>query len=149
MQKPQFISHPLTSARHSILTRKLHGHHFKLLTVIRQSLKTSSRVKFDGNHGDVIQIEQGVGQGTISSTHNYKVYIDDLINELQQSEACLYIGEIYVGAPFCADDYIMLSTREIDLQAQLALDLRRLREPGAISDPPHEIPVHDVGRRPL
>ena len=49
-------------------------------------------------------------QGGITSTVDYKAYLDDLINQYEGSKAGTTIRSIYVGAPACADDVILLAS---------------------------------------
>ena len=61
---------------------------------------------------------QGVGQGRILSTHNYKTYINDLLNELPCTHSGTEIGDMYTGAPTCADDVVLMANNTLDLQIQ-------------------------------
>ena len=54
-------------------------------------------------------MNQGVRQGGITSTDDYKLYINDLLLKLENSGKGLKIGNIDVGNPTCADDLILLS----------------------------------------
>ena len=72
-----------------------------------------------GHLGDSFSVDQGVGQGKITSTHSYKVYIDGLLHRLTHSGQGAYIGDIYIGSPTCADDIILVANNIIELQSQL------------------------------
>ena len=85
-------------------------------TYIHGSLNTSAKVKL---LGDSFSVNQGVGQGKITSTHSYKVYIDGLLHRLTHSGQGAYIGNIYIGSPTCADDVILAANNIIELQSQL------------------------------
>ena len=61
---------------------------------------------------------QGVGQGRILSTHNYKTYINGLLDELTNTNVGTSIGPIYTGAPTCADDVILMANSSLELQTQ-------------------------------
>ena len=88
-------------------------------TYIHGSLNTSAKVKLHGHLGDSFSVNQGVGQGKITSTHSYKVYIDGLLHRLTHSGQGAYIGDIYIGSPTCADDVILVANNIIELQSQL------------------------------
>ena len=53
---------------------------------MESNLQTSARVRLQHRYGDSFPVHQGVGQGKILSTHNYKVYINDLLLLLEASE---------------------------------------------------------------
>ena len=92
------------------LCRKLNNHlDSQSWKFVQQNLKTEARVKLQGNLGVPFLVKQGVGQGKIFSTHAYKVYIHDLLDRLTDSDAGLYIGTTFIGAPCCADDIILQS----------------------------------------
>ena len=88
-------------------------------TYIYGSLNTSAKVKLHGLLGDSFSVDQGVGQGKITSTHSYKVYIDGLLHPLTYSGQGAYIGNIYIGSPTCTDDVILVANNIIELQSQL------------------------------
>ena len=69
----------------------------------------SAKVKLHGHLGDSFSVDQGVGQGKITSTHSYKVYIDGLLHRLTHSGQGAYIGDIYIGSPTYADDVILVA----------------------------------------
>jgi hypothetical protein len=86
---------------------------------IQNSLQTISCVRLMDKFGDQFQVKQGVGQGKILSTHNYKVYINNLLNLLQGSGCGANIGPVYLGCPTCADDIVLLANTPTDMQALL------------------------------
>jgi hypothetical protein len=61
-------------------------------------------------------IKQGVRQGGVLSTHLYKSYINDLPLELEKRGLGLTIGLEYCGSPLCADDIVLMSTDDEDIQ---------------------------------
>jgi hypothetical protein len=69
----------------------------------------TTKVKWKGMLSDEFTIHQGIRQGGIPSTTDYKVYIDPLLHLLEDSHVGLHIGSIYAGAPTCADDVLLLS----------------------------------------
>ena len=79
----------------------------------------TSQVKIDSALSPSYPVLQGVGQGRILSTENYKLYIDPLLQLLKQLGFGQHIGTHFIGAPTCADDVLLISSSEVDLQAML------------------------------
>ena len=87
---------------HPILLDKLYhtGVNLKVWSLVKgmyKGLSSRSRVKLEGGYSDPFPISQGVRQGGILSTHLYKLYINDLLLDLQNSEFGKCIGCNYVG----------------------------------------------------
>ena len=82
---------------------------------------TKLQVKLGDNLSEPFQVEQGVGQGKILSTKNYKDYIDPELKLFNASQAGCYIGHLYVATPTCADDVLLLTSCDKDLQKLLSL----------------------------
>lgn len=76
-------------------------------------------IRWHGIDSSLYTIQQGVKQGAILSPTLYKVYANDLLKTLQHSGVGLHIGTTYVGAPGCADDILLLSSKPQELQAQM------------------------------
>ncbi|CAC5413436.1 unnamed protein product [Mytilus coruscus] len=57
-----------------------------------------SKVKWMGDISDSFNIKQGVRQGGILSTHLYKLYVQDLLEELKNNSIGFHLGNIYIGA---------------------------------------------------
>ncbi len=110
---------------HDSLLRKAYNQHpdAHLWPIMEQNLKTQ-KVRLQGQFGDPFPVTQGVGQGKILSTTNYKIYVNDLMDELEDAGAGMYIGPEYIGAPFCADDVIMLALSLLAMQGMLTTTLR-------------------------
>ena len=75
-----------------------------------------SAVKWEGGLSETFVVTQGVRQGGILSADLYKLYINDLLNRLQNSRVGGKIGHIDCSAPTCADDMTNLSNTPNDLQ---------------------------------
>lgn len=105
---------------HASLLRKLHheGLDVNTQSVIKQNLETQQCIRLAGSFGDKLCVKQGVGQGKILSAQCYKTYIDHLLSELQESNLGMFIGSIYVGTIFCADDAFLVADEMPTLQAQ-------------------------------
>ncbi|CAC5399980.1 unnamed protein product [Mytilus coruscus] len=76
----------------------------------------STEVKWNNHISKRFQIKQGVRQGGILSTHFYKSYIQDLPIELEKRAPGLSIGLEYFGSLVCADDIVLMSTDETEIQ---------------------------------
>ena len=79
----------------------------------------SSQVKWNGHTSKHCNIKQGVRQGGVLSTHLYKSYINDLPLELEKRGLGLTIGLEYCGSPLCADDIVLMSTDDEEIQTML------------------------------
>jgi hypothetical protein len=84
----------------------LRGPLWRLKDESYQSITT--KVKWKGLVSDPFEVNQGVRQGGIPSTTDYKLYINPLLEKLENSQIGLHIGSTYVGAPTCADDVMMM-----------------------------------------
>ena len=83
--------------------------------------KTNLQVKLGGELSDPFEVEQGVGQGKILSTKNYKDFLDPSLKIYKASGVGCYIGIYYVGSPTCADDVLLISSSIEDLQTLLSI----------------------------
>ena len=97
---------------HQILLDKLYHQDvnlsvWKLVKGMYEGL--TARVKWKGDFSNQFQILQGVRQGGILSTHLYKLYINDLLLDLENRSIGLHIGTTYTGCPTCADDLSLMS----------------------------------------
>ncbi|CAC5386914.1 unnamed protein product [Mytilus coruscus] len=72
-----------------------------------------------GRYQYPFNIKQGVRQGGILSTHLYKVFVQDLLVELEENALGYHLGNVYVGTPTCADDIAFISNVENKLQIML------------------------------
>ena len=79
----------------------------------------SSQVKWNGFTSKNFNIKQGVRQGGVLSTHLYKSYINDLPLQLEKRGLGLTIGLEYCGNPLCADDIVLMSTDDEEIQTML------------------------------
>jgi hypothetical protein len=55
----------------------------------------------------------------VLSTHLYKVYINELLLDLERHDLGISIGNTYTGCPTCADDIVLLTSNQIELQEML------------------------------
>ncbi|CAC5421652.1 unnamed protein product [Mytilus coruscus] len=87
-----------------------------------------SRVKWKGTISDSFNIHQGVRQGGILSPFLYKVYVNNLLEDLKSHNLGLKIGTNYVGCPTCADDIAFLSSSHQELQCMLSVATHHARQ---------------------
>ncbi len=79
----------------------------------------SSAVKWKGEISDKFNISQGVRQGGVLSTLEYKEFVNPLLHLLSDSGAGSKIGTIDCCAPTCADDITVLADSPEKLQLLL------------------------------
>ncbi|XP_071145183.1 uncharacterized protein [Mytilus edulis] len=80
-----------------------------------------SKVKWKGNIGNSFQIHQGVRQGGILSPFIYKVYVNNLLEDLKSHSLGFEIGTTYVGCPTCVDDEAFINNCEQELQCMFTV----------------------------
>ncbi|VDH93282.1 Hypothetical predicted protein [Mytilus galloprovincialis] len=71
---------------------------------------------------------EGVRQGGILSPFLYKVYVNNLLEDLKSHSLGLKIGTNYVGCPTCADDIAFLSNNHQELQCMLSVATHHARQ---------------------
>jgi hypothetical protein len=76
-------------------------------------------VRWQGSYSDAYEVHQGVRQGGVLSTSLYKEYINPLLIDCERSRIGITIGSIYLGIPTCAEDVLLLSNSDTELQAML------------------------------
>ena len=81
-----------------------------LWTVLSQWYKNiKATITWEGKSSTEFLIRQGVRQGGVGSPLLYKVFINDLLLDLERMDASLTIGSIHVACPTVADDVLLLS----------------------------------------
>ena len=78
-----------------------------------------SKIKLNGNLSESFDIIQGVRQGGVLSADLYKVYVDPLLHQLQDSGLGMKIGHVPCCATACADDITLNCTSPEDAQILL------------------------------
>ena len=73
---------------------------------------SSSRIKLAGQYSDLIYIEQGVRQGGVLSTANYKRYNNTLLLHLEDAYSAVKIGSINIPHTTLADDLVVLARKK-------------------------------------
>ncbi|MES9879586.1 MAG: reverse transcriptase family protein, partial [Sedimenticola sp.] len=85
------------------------GIHGKFLRIIMNCYQNNySCVLVNGMKSEVFPVMQGVRQGGIISTWMYLLYVDELLNTLQDSEYSASIASIKCGNPTLADDIALV-----------------------------------------
>ena len=82
---------------------------------------TQTRIKMDQKLSLPLEEKLGVGQGKIRSSDHYKIYINSILQTLENSNLGVNIGPITVGISCVADDLYLLSDCQIKLQCMLSL----------------------------
>ena len=79
----------------------------------------TSTVKWQGGTSLSFQIDQGVRQGGVLSTHLYKNYINELQANREDHNIGVFISNTYVGCLTCVDDTVLLSDNNDDMPEML------------------------------
>jgi len=67
------------------------------------------RVKWNNVLGDLFAVLCGVRQDGVLSPALFALYVDDLLSQLRDSSYGIYVGSLFVGCVFYADDIVLLS----------------------------------------
>ena len=90
-------------------------------TIINSYSDMSSCVMVNGILSDKFPVLQGVRQGGILSTWLYLLYIDELLNTLQNTNYGCTIGSLNCGNPTLADDLSLVSPNTRSLEEQVLI----------------------------
>ena len=82
---------------------------------------TIIKVRLGEDFSRPVCVKQGIGQGRILATFNYKKYINPALHRLSEAGRGVCIGTTHCGCPCCADDLILLANKPEDLQFMLHL----------------------------
>ncbi|XP_033738221.1 uncharacterized protein LOC117325588 [Pecten maximus] len=112
---------------HNSLNRKLfnsgvNGALWLLLRDLHQ--EATSCIKWDGVTSDPFSVLQGVRQGGVLSTELYKIFINDLLERLNNSGLGTTVGHLRIPAPTYADDVALIaeSKEELAILINMAVD---------------------------
>ena len=81
--------------------------------------EVTSQIKWKGALSNKFNINQGVRQGGVLSTGEYKGFNNNLLFKLTSSLSGSRLGSIQCGAPTCADDIAVVADSPVDLQILL------------------------------
>lgn len=113
----------------------------------------TSCVKWNGTLSKPLREKQGVRQGGIASTEFFKVKLNNLLINTENSNLGFKIGTVDVSIPTCADDVTEITDNEDNLQVMISLaedDGCRDRYHYGIPKTNilvHNIPKHHVDRK--
>ena len=111
------------SVWHDFVLRKLYistsgDSTWSVLAALMRSLRI--RVRMNTRRSREVTLQQGVGQGRIPSTEEYKLHLDRLLNILQASGVGSHIGPFFLWLPnLCGRRHAADSS--VDLQTQLSI----------------------------
>ena len=80
---------------------------------------TETKIKMNGKVSQKLTENLGVGQGKIRSSDHYKIYINPVLETLENANLGINIGPINVGISCVADDLYLLSDDQVKLQGLL------------------------------
>ena len=118
------VSHPVLTVK--LYEQGINSHLWRLIRSMYSGL--TAKVKWEGEVSSSFSIRQGVQQDGILSTNFYKTYSNDL--QLELEDRCLgkLIGQIYTGCPTVADDGLLLSEDDEELQLMFNLSYIKSEE---------------------
>ena len=133
---------------HPHLFRRMYhaGIQDKTWTIIKSlHHNAESCIKWAGSTSNCFKVGMGVRQGGILSADLYKLYINPLLDRLQDVGIGLKIGNINVNSTGCADDIALLTTQLSDAQimVNMALDFANLE--GYELQPKKSVAIHIRG----
>ena len=104
------VKYAFDVVRHEILLldQNLNPIYWKILREVYSDL--SSKVKWLDGLSQPFSIKPEVRQGGILPPHLYKIFVQDLLEELEQNAIGYHLGNIYVGSPACAADIYFISS---------------------------------------
>ena len=107
---------------HESMMRRLYhigitNDHWSLINSLHTNATTA--VKWKSLVSEPYRVHQGIRQGGILSADLYKLYVDPLLHQLQNSQYGMHIGDISCPATACADDVTLNSTNPNDTQIMI------------------------------
>ena len=75
-----------------------------------------------------------VRQGRILSTNLYKIFVQDLLLELEENSLGYHLGNVYIGMPTCADDVALIERDSNNLQIMINVISRYAKQHHLIQD---------------
>lgn len=87
-------------------------------------------VRVSGQDSHPFPVTQGVRQGGVLSTHLYKIYVNPLLRNLEDSQMQYEIDNIPAGTPTCADDVLLIAQTNPNMQGLLNISWVYSKENG-------------------
>ena len=81
--------------------------------------KFGAQVKWAGELSRFFEIRSDERQGGLASAFLFTVYVDDLLNELNECRLGCFLGDMWLGAIMYADDLILISGSVIQMHNML------------------------------
>ena len=78
--------------------------------------KLQSVISINNQYSDWFPVKRGIRQGGVQSSFCYLAFINDMINDIQNSNLSAKMGNIECGCPALADDVAVLANNPNDLQ---------------------------------
>jgi hypothetical protein len=107
----------------------------------------TTRVKWKGELSNTYPVLQGVSQGGILSTHLYKIFVQDLLSELEENSLGYHLGNVYIGTPTCADDVAIIERDSNNLQIMINV-ISRYAKQHHYKINPLKTRIHDCSKHP-
>ena len=82
---------------------------------------TQTQIKMDGQLSRNFYEELGVKQGHCRSSDSYKIYVNTLLDMVDQANLGVWIGPVNAGSSACADDEYLMSDSQSKMQALLSI----------------------------
>ena len=78
---------------------------------------TTSSVKWKGILSSEFSVKKGVRQGGVTSAPGYKIYTNNLLNQLHSQKIGCAVGTTLIPAPTLADDIAIISNDPVEGQS--------------------------------
>ena len=78
-----------------------------------------STVRWEGKLSTPFSESQGVRQGSVWPPSVYKLFENPLMEKLKTESLGFKIGNVYIGAPMCAVDLLLISDKPEELQTMI------------------------------
>jgi hypothetical protein len=88
----------------------------------------TTRVKWKGELSNTYPVLQGVREGGILSTHLYKIFVQDLLLELEENSLGYHLDNVYIGTPTSAADVVFIERDSNNLQIMINVTSRYAKQ---------------------
>ena len=87
-----------------------------ILFLMKYLRNQNARISWNGKKGNYFHINEGVRQGGILSPFLFKLYIDDILDEIINTNVGCKLGFMQVNALAYADDIVLIAKSQEDLE---------------------------------